>query len=99
MTISGSAEVSVSGFAGGSAWAMAREIAGGFILVTDRTFRPMSPAQVKQLGHEIERLLRELRGSATADEPLLELQGRQRKIQRLNTTMMVLRAFRQKTQR
>ena len=89
----------MSGFAGGSAWAMAREIAGGFILVTDRTFRPMSPAQVNQLGHEIERLLRELRGGATSEEALLELQVRQRKIQRLNTTMMILRAFRQKTSR
>jgi len=89
----------VSGFAGGSAWAMAREIAGGFILVTDRTFRPMSPAQLNQLAHEVERLLRELRGGATSDEALLELQGRQRKIQRLNTAMMVLRAFRQQTSR
>ena len=89
----------MSGFSGGSAWAMAREIGEGFVLVTERTFRQMTPAQMNQLGHEVDRLLRELRGGATTDEPLLDLQRRQRKIQRLTSTTMILRAFRRRTKK
>ena len=75
---------------------MAREIAGGFVLVTERTIKQLSAAQLNQMGHEVDRLLRELRGSAVADEPLPELQMRQRKIQRLNGTMIIVRSFRQR---
>jgi len=84
---------------GGSAWSMTRDISGGFVTVTERTFQQLSAGQMSQLGHEIERLLRELRGGAVADEPLNELQNRQRRIQRLNNAQMIMRAFRQKVRR
>lgn len=89
----------MSSFMGGSAWSMTRDIADGFVIVTDRTFRQMTPPQLNQLGHEIERRLRELRGGATADEALADLQTRQRRIQRLNSALTVMRAHRQKTRR
>jgi hypothetical protein len=81
---------------GGSAWSMSRDIADGFVSVTDRTYRQMTAAQMNQLGHEIERMLRELRGGATADEPTTELQNRQRRIQRLNSAITIMRSFRQR---
>jgi hypothetical protein len=84
---------------GGSAWSMTRDIADGFVSVTARTFRNLTGTQMSKLGHEIERLLRELRGGATADEPLPDLQNRQRRIQRLNSALMVMRTHRQKTRR
>ena len=89
----------MSSFMGGSAWAMTRDIADGFVNVTDRTFRPLTVVQIQKLGHEIERLLRELRGGAVADEPLPELQKRQRRIQRLNSARTVMQAHRQRTRR
>jgi hypothetical protein len=76
---------------------MARDTAEGYVNVTERTFRQMTVGQMTQLGHEIERLLRELRGAATANESPTETQSRQRRIQRLNTSLTVLRAYRQKT--
>jgi hypothetical protein len=81
---------------GGSAWSMTRDIADGFLNVTERTYRQMTAAQMNQLGHEIERMLRELRGGATADEPTAELQNRQRRIQRLNSAITIMRSFRQR---
>jgi hypothetical protein len=78
---------------------MAKDIADGFVTVTQRTFRQMTESQMTQLGHEIERLLRELRGGAVADEALPELQHRQRRIQRLNSALMVMRTHRQKVRR
>lgn len=89
----------MSGFMGGSAYSMSRDIADGFVTVTERTYRQMTPADMNKLGHEIERFLRELRGGATADEETVELQKRQRRIQRLNSAMVVMRAFRQKVRR
>jgi hypothetical protein len=78
---------------------MTRDIAGGFVSVTERTYRHMTVAQMSQLGHEIERLLRELRGGATSNETTAELQNRQRQIQRLNSALTVMRAYRQKIRR
>lgn len=89
----------MSGFMGGSAWSMARDIASGFVNVTERNFRRMSPGELNQLGHEIERALRELRGGATADEETQEVQVRQRSIQRLNSALTVMRAYRQRARR
>ena len=86
-------------FTGGSAWAMARDVAEGFVTVTERTFRQMSPGQMAQLGQEIERMLRELRGGATATEGPDATRSRQQRIQRLNNAGTVLRAYRQKARR
>ena len=84
---------------GGSAWSMTRDISDGFVNVTERIFRQMNAGQMNKLGQEIDRLLRELRGSAIANEPSTEVQNRQRRIQRLNTAMTILRAHRLKTKR
>jgi hypothetical protein len=78
---------------------MARDIAEGYVSVTERSFKQMTVAEINQLGHEVERALRELRGGATADEETAAVQSRQRSIQRLNTALTVMRAFRQKFRR
>ena len=92
-------ERQVSGFMGGSAWSMTRDIADGFVSVSERTYKQLSVAEMSQLGHEIERMLREQRGGATTNESSAEVQSRQRRIQRLNSALVVMRAYRQKTRR
>jgi len=84
---------------GGSAWSAAREISDGFVTVTERTVRNLTVPQLNQLSHEVERLLRELRGGATTNEPNPEVQARQRRIQRLNSAMIVVRTYRLKTRK
>ena len=84
---------------GGSAYAMARDIAEGYCQATERTFRRMTVAEMNQLSHEMERYMRELRGEATANLESAELQARNRRLQRLNSATVVLRNARQQARR
>jgi hypothetical protein len=83
-------------FPGGSAWAMARDIAEGFTNVTERSLRSLSRGDLDQLTFELERHLRDLRGDQAASDDIPAIQLRNRKIQRVNTAMMVLRSYRAK---
>ena len=87
----------MSGFMGGSAFTMARDISEGYIQVTDRTYRGMSTADLQRLAHELDRHMRELRGEATAHLDTPEVQARQRRILRLRTALMILRHHQQKS--
>ncbi len=86
----------MSKFIGGSAYAMARDIGEGFVNVTERTFKSMTDADMNQLVFEIDRLLRDLRGSRSATDDIDVVKARNRKIQRLNTALMISRTYRQK---
>jgi hypothetical protein len=85
------------GFPGGSAWAMARDIAGGFCLVTERTYQRLLAPELDQLAFELDRLLRELRGEQPPLEDIPALQARNRRIGRLNSALSMLRSYRQRT--
>ncbi len=84
----------MKGFAGGSAWAMAREVADGYVLVTDRSLRQMTHGQVDQLVFELERRLRDLRGEPRDLEDVRSVQGRNRRMQRITRSISVMRAVR-----
>ncbi len=83
-------------FIGGSAYAMTQQVAGGFTLVTERSFKRLTRADLDSLSHEIEKVLREIRSDQPAADDLTAIQTRNRKIQRLNTCRMMLRTFRQR---
>jgi hypothetical protein len=83
-------------FPGGSAWAMARDIAEGFAMLTERTFKQMTRAELDQLTFEIDRHTRELRGDQPSLDDMPAIQARNRRLQRLNTAVVVLRSFRMK---
>jgi hypothetical protein len=87
----------MSGFMGGSAYAMARDIAEGYIQVSERTYKNMSASELQILSHEMDRHSRELRGEATANNDTAQLQARQRKLLRLRTALTVLRSYQQRT--
>lgn len=89
----------MSGFMGGSAFAMARELAEGFITVNARSLGRMSVEELRQLSHEIERLQRELRGTPVTGVEQAEVQRRNRRLQRLTSTMLVLRHAQQAKRR
>lgn len=75
---------------------MARDVAEGYLAVTERTFRTMTRADLDQLNFEIDRHMRELRGDQPALEDIQAIQLRQRRLQRLNTALLMLRSYRQK---
>lgn len=86
----------MANFPGGSAYAMVRDVAEGFLLVTDRTFQRLQPTELDQLGFELERHLRELRGEQPALDDLLAIQQKNRRIQRLTGCLMMMRSYRQR---
>jgi hypothetical protein len=86
----------MSKFIGGSAYAMARDIGGGFVNVTERTFKAMSDGDMNKLIFEIDRFLRDLRGSVVATDDIQVVKARNRKIQRLNSAVMISRTYRMK---
>lgn len=75
---------------------MARDIAEGYVMITERSFKTLTRGDLDQLGFELERHLRELRGDQAPIEDIQAIQSRNRKIQRVNTAMMVLRSYRAK---
>jgi hypothetical protein len=86
----------MSKFIGGSAYAMARDIGEGYVSVTERTFKAFSAAELRQLCHELDRFLRDLRGSQSATDDMDVVRKRNRTIGRLNTANMIIRVYRQK---
>jgi len=81
-------------FPGGSAYAMARDVAEGYLLLTERTFKTMSRADLDQFAFEADRYLRELRGEQPAQDDIPALQQRQRRMQRINNALLVVRSYR-----
>lgn len=75
---------------------MARDVAEGYLAVTERTFKTMTRADLDQLSFEIDRHMRELRGDQPDLEDIPAIQLRQRRLQRLNSTLLMLRSYRQK---
>jgi hypothetical protein len=81
-------------FPGGSAWAMAKDIAEGVLLPTDRTFARLEVGEIDQLAFELERALRDIRGVQPPLDDVAALQQRNRRITRLTQGLNLLRANR-----
>lgn len=73
---------------------MARDVAEGYLLVTERTFKTLARSDLDQLAFEIDRHLRELRGDQPSLDDVPAIQARQRKMQRLNSALQMLRGYR-----
>ena len=84
----------MGGFIGGSAWAMAKDVAGGYVLVTQRTFQQMSVAHLEVLSAELNRRLRDIRGEQPSLDDVTALQSRNRRIQRITTANMIMQTYR-----
>jgi len=84
----------VSGFLGGSAWAMAKDIAEGHVLVTERVVRRLSRGELDQLTHEVDRKLRELRSESPDLDDTQALQHRNRRILRLRNALSIVHSLR-----
>jgi hypothetical protein len=84
----------MSAFLGGSAWAMAKDISEGHILVTERLIRRLSLPEMGQLSHEVDRKLRELRGEQPDLDDQQALLLRNRRISRLKSALMVIQGLR-----
>ena len=84
------------GFQSGSAWAMAKDIGDGYVLVTDRVFGRLQAAELDQLAFELDRALRDLRGEQAPLDDTQALQQRNRKLSRLTGALTMLRSHQQR---
>ena len=72
---------------------MARDVGDGYVLVNERTFARMSRADLQKIGFEMDRKLREVRGTQPDQTDIEALRLRNRKLQRLSQAKSVLQAF------
>ena len=82
--------VFVANFMGGSAAAMASQIAEGFILINPNTLRGYAPGDLAALKAEMERLQRDTRALTPAADDALANQAKSRKITRLSSGIMTV---------
>ena len=84
----------MSVFLGGSAYNMVRELADGFIIVTERTFKTYKPQDLTDFQMEAERYLRDVRAAQAPAGDQDAIQKRQRRLQRLQQAITVANAVR-----
>jgi hypothetical protein len=82
----------MSVFLGGSAYNMVRDVADGYILVTERTFKLYTRKDLMEFVMEAERLLREFRANQPPLTDTVLTQKRQRRMQRMVQVMTMANA-------
>ena len=80
-------------FMGGSAWAMSQQIADGFILVSERTYKRLERGELDKLAFEMDKLLREVRAVQVPIDDIPAIQHKQRKASRLMGAISQLRQY------
>jgi len=81
---------------GGSAYGMVQQIAEGYVLVTERSFKGMAAHDLQQVLFELEKHLRTLRGEQPPADDVQAVQARHRKIQRLTSCRMLIQNYRKR---
>ncbi len=82
----------MANFMGGSAPAMASQIAEGFILLSTNTLKGFLPGDLANLRQEVDKLLREVRALTPPQDDAQAQQTRSRKITRLSSAIQVVQA-------
>ncbi|HVR69872.1 MAG TPA: hypothetical protein VMT87_03425 [Vicinamibacteria bacterium] len=80
----------MANYIGGSAPAMASQVAEGMVLLGANALRTFTPAELNLLRQEIERLQREARAVVPPADDALAQQARNRKIGRLGSALQVI---------
>lgn len=80
----------MANFMGGSAPAMAAQIADGFILLSPATLKGFGPGDLASLKVELEKLQRDARAQVPPADDAQANQARNRRIARLNSAVQVV---------
>jgi hypothetical protein len=75
---------------------MARDIGKGFLLVTDRILLRLAPAQVDNLAHELDKLMRGVRSEQPDLADIEALRQRNQTLQRLTGARRIVESVRHK---
>jgi hypothetical protein len=77
-------------FMGGSAYAMARDIAEGLILINANSLKKFTPGELKQLQFELDKAQKESRAEQPAGDDTQAIQKRGRKLSRITSAMQMI---------
>jgi hypothetical protein len=80
----------MANFMGGSAPAMANQVAEGFILLSTNALKGFTPADLNLLRNELDKLQRDARAQVPPPDDALANQNRNRRIARLSSAMQVV---------
>jgi hypothetical protein len=83
-------------FLGGSAYAMSRDIAEGFVLLNANLLKKFSAAELAQLRHQLEKVQKEVRSEQPPLDDIQAIQKRGRKISRIASALLVLETLRKR---
>jgi len=77
-------------FLGGSAYAMARDVGEGFVLLNPTLMKRMTPDELRQLRFEIDRILTGIRAEQYPLDDQSAMKTRNRKVTRLNNAVTLI---------
>jgi hypothetical protein len=83
-------------FLGGSAYAMSKDIAEGYVLLSAAILKGFSTSELAQLRQQLEKVQREIRADQPASDDLPAIQRRGRKISRISSALLVLDTMRKR---
>jgi hypothetical protein len=77
-------------FMGGSAYAMSRDIAEGYVLLNATVLKSFTESELMQLRQQLEKVQREIRADQPATDDVQAIQKRGRKISRISSALLIL---------
>jgi hypothetical protein len=86
----------MANFLGGSAYAMSRDIAEGYVLLSAALLKSFSASELMQLRQQLEKVQREIRADQPASDDVQAIQRRGRKISRISSALLVLDTLRKR---
>ncbi len=86
----------MASFLGGSAYAMSRDIAEGYVLLNSSLLKGFTPSDLAQLRQQLEKVQREIRADQPASDDVQAIQKRGRKISRITSALLILDTLRKR---
>jgi len=81
---------------GGSAYAMSRDIAEGYVLLNATVLKSFTESELMQLRQQLEKVQREIRADQPDTDDIQAIQKRGRKISRISSALLVLDTMRKR---
>jgi len=89
----------MSPYMGGSAPAMADQVAAGYTLISAVQLKRLTDPEMDQLQFELEKILRDIRGEPMDLDDIAAIQARNRKIARISGALQQIQATKAKRRR
>ncbi len=83
-------------FLGGSAYAMSKDIAEGYVLLNANLLKKFTDMELVQLRQQLEKVQKEIRAEQPPQNDVQAIQKRGRKISRISSALLVLDTMRKR---